>query len=205
MASVALGPATYVARCAGIVPPAEQERLAALLKGMCVRRNVFDENEYGMSAPLQSGTKRGTFKMIKQVPTTGPLVPLGPTPPVIWRLVHESVPLQGRQYSELPAAVLEVSESALAGIYSVQFMHALGCEITYRVARRAQVFVCSHEDAEVQVTVFSVTSRATGQPLFEGQAVEARLPAAPEQQVEAARKLGSFCQKLLPMVLLKKV
>jgi hypothetical protein len=26
-----------------------------------------------------------------------------------------------------------------------------------------------------------------------------------EQQAEAARKLGSFCQKLLPMVLLKKV
>jgi hypothetical protein len=42
-------------------------------------------------------------------------------------------------------------------------------------------------------------------PLFDGYAVEARMPAAPEQQVEAARKLGGFCQKLLPMVLLKKV
>jgi hypothetical protein len=57
----------------------------------------------------------------------------------------------------------------------------------------------------LQVTVFSVTSRSTNLPLFEGHAVEARLPAGPEQQVEAARKLGSFCQKLLPMVLLKKV
>jgi hypothetical protein len=35
------------------VTPAEHDRLVALLKGMCVRRNIFDENEYGMSAPLQ--------------------------------------------------------------------------------------------------------------------------------------------------------
>ncbi|KAF6257410.1 hypothetical protein COO60DRAFT_1236203 [Scenedesmus sp. NREL 46B-D3] len=172
---------------------------------MCIRRNVFDENEYGINAPLQSGTKRGTFKMIKQVTTSGALVPLGPEPPTIWRLVHESLPLKGKQYNDLPAAVLEVSESSLTGMYSVQFMHAMGCHLEYRVARRSQVFVCSHEDVEVQVTVFSVSSRTTNLPLFEGQAVEARLPAAPEQQVEAARKLGSFCQKLLPMVLLKKV
>jgi hypothetical protein len=56
------------------------------------------------------------------------------------------------------------------------------------------------------VTVFQLISRNfAGQPLFDGHAVEARVPAAPEQQAEAARKLGSFCQKLLPMVLLKKV
>jgi hypothetical protein len=53
--------------------------------------------------------------------------------------------------------------------------------------------------------VFQLISRNTGQPLFEGHAVEACVPAAPEQQAEAARKLGSFCQMLLPMVLLKKV
>lgn len=205
MANVSFGPATYVARCAGIVSPADHDALVALLKGMCSRRNVYDENEYGMSAPLQSGTKRSSFKMIKQVPTTGPPVPLGPTPPIIWRLVHESLPLKGKQYKDLPAAVLEVAESSLTGIYSVQFMHALGCQVDYRVARRSQVFVINHEDSEVQVTLFSVSSRTTGKPLFEGHAVEARLPAAPEQQVEAARKLGGFCQKLLPMVLLKKV
>jgi hypothetical protein len=69
-----------------------------------------------------------------------------------WRLVHESLPLKGKQYNDLPAAVLEVSESSLSGMYSVQFMHALGCQIEYRVARRSQVFVCIHEDAEVQVS-----------------------------------------------------
>jgi hypothetical protein len=70
---------------------------------------------------------------------------------ISWRLVHESLPLKGRQYNELPAAVLEVSEASLCGSYSVQFMCALGCEITHRVVRRSYVFVCSHEDVEVQV------------------------------------------------------
>jgi hypothetical protein len=65
--------------------------------------------------------------------------------------VHESLPLKGKQYNDLPAAVLEVVESSLSGVYSVQFMCALGCEITYRVARKCYVFVCSHEDVEVQV------------------------------------------------------
>lgn len=68
-----------------------------------------------------------------------------------WRLVHESLPLKGKQYNDLPAAVLEVAESSLTGIYSVQFMHALGCQVDYRVARRSQVFVINHEDSEVQV------------------------------------------------------
>jgi hypothetical protein len=65
--------------------------------------------------------------------------------------VHESLPLKGKQYNDLPAAVLEVSESSLAGVYSVQFMCAMGCEIAHRVARKCYVFVCSHEDVEVQV------------------------------------------------------
>ncbi|KAF8056142.1 hypothetical protein HT031_006493 [Scenedesmus sp. PABB004] len=198
------GPASYVARCAGLAGDAEAEALVGLLRGMCVRRMVFDENEYGMRLPLASGTKRGTFKMIKQVPAGGPLVPLGPSPPVIWRLVHESPPLMGAAYNGLPAAVVEVCESALGGIYAVQFMHGLGCEIVYRVARRSQVFVCEHEGAEVTVTVFAVHDRVTGAPLFPGAAVEARLVAGPEQQVEAARRLGGFAQKLLPLVLLKK-
>lgn len=59
------------------------DRLVSLLRGMCVRRNSYDENEYGMEMPLQSGTKRGSFKMIKQVPTHGPLVPLGPAPTIM--------------------------------------------------------------------------------------------------------------------------
>lgn len=65
--------------------------------------------------------------------------------------MHESPPLKGSAYNSLPAAVLEVSESALSGIYSVQFMHAMGCEITYKMARKNHVFVCMHEDQEVQV------------------------------------------------------
>jgi hypothetical protein len=49
-------PPLLPARCAGIVSPADHDRLVALLKGMCIRRNIFDENEYGMSAPLQVRT-----------------------------------------------------------------------------------------------------------------------------------------------------
>jgi hypothetical protein len=31
-----------------------------------------------------------------------------------------------------------------------------------------------------------------------------RVTVGPEQQIEAAKKLGAFCQKLLPLVLCKK-
>jgi hypothetical protein len=68
-----------------------------------------------------------------------------------WRLVHESPPLKGNPYNSLPASVLEVSESSLSGIYSVQFMCHMGCTITYKVGRQNWVYVCSHEGAEVQV------------------------------------------------------
>lgn len=57
----------------------------------------------------------------------------------------------------------------------------------------------------VQVSVFVVSQRETGAALFPGHAVVARMAAGPEQQVEAAKRLGRFCHKLLPMVLLKKV
>eukprot|EP00879_Flechtneria_rotunda_P012877 GHRR01013448.1.p1 GENE.GHRR01013448.1~~GHRR01013448.1.p1 ORF type:complete len:216 (+),score=53.07 GHRR01013448.1:230-877(+) len=197
-------PATYMCRCAGICSPQDVEALYNVLKGMCIRRVSYDENEYGMTFPLQSGTKQGAFKMIKQVPTSNSLVPLGPGQPVIWRLVHESPPLRGNPYNSLPALVLEVTETALGGIFAVQFMYAMGCTHTYRITRRNQIFMCQHEGVEVLVSVYAVFDRNTHQPLFEGQMVEARLTAGPEQQMEAARKLGTFCQKLLPMVLLKK-
>jgi len=61
----------------------------------------------------------------------------------------------------------------------------------------------------VYVVFERITNKTTGRedrvPLFQGQAVEVRLTAGPEQQVEAAKKLGAFCQKLLPFVLLKKI
>jgi hypothetical protein len=50
------------------------------------------------------------------------MVALSPAPPVTWHLVHESPLLRGSQYNSLPAAVLEVSESALYGMYSVHFL-----------------------------------------------------------------------------------
>lgn len=68
-----------------------------------------------------------------------------------WRLVHESAPLVGLPWNNLPATVLEVTESALTGIYAVQFMHSMGCQQKYRVQRRNNMFVCVHEDYEVQV------------------------------------------------------
>lgn len=77
-------PSVYISRVAGLCKTEEANRdLLNLLKGMCVRRSVFDENEYGLEFPLQSGTKTGSFKMIKMVPTTGALVPLGPAPPTV--------------------------------------------------------------------------------------------------------------------------
>lgn len=82
--TTAQAPAVYICRVAGLCKEAAANTdLLNLLKGMCVRRSVFDENEYGLEFPLQSGTKQGTFKMIKMVPTTGALVPLGPTPPTV--------------------------------------------------------------------------------------------------------------------------
>lgn len=69
-----------------------------------------------------------------------------------WRLVHESVPLRGSPWNSLPATVLEITESALTGIYAVQFMHSLGCQQRYRVQRKNNMFICLHEDYEIQVS-----------------------------------------------------
>jgi hypothetical protein len=74
----AAGPATYICRCVGLCSEEDKPHLHNLLKGMCSRRSQFDENEYGMVVPLQSGTKSATFKMIKMVPSSPPMVPLGP-------------------------------------------------------------------------------------------------------------------------------
>lgn len=67
--------------------------------------------------------------------------------------MHESIPLRGNPYNNLPATVLEVTESALTGIYAVQFMHSMGCSQKYRVQRRNHLFTCLHEDYEIQVGI----------------------------------------------------
>eukprot|EP00878_Enallax_costatus_P023330 GHUV01024805.1.p1 GENE.GHUV01024805.1~~GHUV01024805.1.p1 ORF type:complete len:199 (+),score=6.30 GHUV01024805.1:458-1054(+) len=154
--------AVYISRVAGLCKgESANHDLLNLLKGMCIRRSVFDENEYGLEFPLQSGTNSGSFKMIKMVQTTGALIPLGPAPPTVWRLVHESVPLRGNPWNSLAASVLEVTESALTGIYAVQFMHGMGCQQKYRVQRRNNMFVCLHEGYEIQVCHVYVTTHVT--------------------------------------------
>lgn len=42
-----------------------------------------DENEYGMTGPLASNSKQGSFRMIKTVTGGSPLIPLGPSQPVM--------------------------------------------------------------------------------------------------------------------------
>jgi hypothetical protein len=74
---------THTCRCAGLVSDAETEPLLTLLHGMCVRRTAHDENEYGMTAPLAGGSRRGTFRMLKRITSSGPLLPLGTAPPVM--------------------------------------------------------------------------------------------------------------------------
>lgn len=78
------GPPTYAVRCIGWCSEEAFPRLHNLLKGMCVRHAKLDENEYGMTGPLQSNSKKASFRMIKTVTyTPTALTPLGPTQPTM--------------------------------------------------------------------------------------------------------------------------
>lgn len=205
----ASGPPSYAVRCVGWCSDAAFGQLHNLLKGVCVRHSRHDENEYGMTGPLASNSKQGSFRMIKTVTGGSPLIPLGPSQPVIWRVLHESPPLRGATYTPLPACVVEVSESCLYGIYCVQMFYALGCTCTHRITRKNCTYVCVQGGLELTVSVFSVHKRSNDgshrtEPLFPGHAVEVRVLVPQGQQVEAAKKVGEFCQKLLPHVLMKK-
>lgn len=180
-----------------------------VLRGMCSRYETFERQEYGFSAPLKSGTAATQLRLFRhKPPKAAGSNPFAPPPPAMWTLCHESTPMRGPVYASLPATVREVAESNIHTQDAVPFIEALGARMEYAVQKNGNYYVCHHKGLEIQVMLYSVAALAGGRAATtlttKHWMLEATADAGAERQAEVALLMGSFAERLLPHVELKK-
>lgn len=183
-----------------------------VLRGMCLRYESFERVEYGLAAPLQSGTAAASLRLFRHKPPPQAAGnPFAPPPPPVWTLAHESAPLRGPAYAALPATVREVAEANVYARDARAFLEALGARAEYAALKSGNYYVCRHHGLEVRVLVYSAAAPAragSGAPAAnvtgKHWVLEASADAGAERQADVARLLGSFAERLLPHVELKR-
>lgn len=195
------------AKCAGLLLPEHTHTLINLLRGVCNKYAQIIQTIIMYRAPLQSGTTFTQFKVTQtssrdQQPTAEDLVTER------WSVVHEGAPMRGAEYTDLPATVREVTTCATFGRPSQKLWRALGAAPEYSIRRDGQMYFCTHAGFDVTVYVVKIMREAqtpgkwepTGPEYF----VEASTPAPEGRHAEAAHALGSFAQRLQPLVELRR-
>lgn len=206
---------TFRAQLVGLVKAdaasgASPSAVLSVLRGMCLRYESFERVEYGFAAPLQSGTTAAALRLFRhKSPAQAPANPFAPPPPPVWTLAHESAPLRGPAYAALPATVREVAEANLHARDAPAFLEGLGARLEYAVQKSGNYYVCRHQGLEVQVAVYSAAALSRGGAAAANLTgkhwvLEAEADAASERQADVAKLLGSFAERLLPHVELKR-
>lgn len=87
-------------------------------------------------------------------------------------MIHEGSPALGPQYKDLPATVREISRSTLFGKHAHNFVASLGAQTEFQLQRSGNLYICTHQGYEVEVSmcqvdsVFNLDCKLVGTSLF---------------------------------------
>lgn len=194
---------------------------------MCFHYGNVNLREVVLKYPVPSSGQSSEIRLATTVVPDESKSHKGGTPektPEKWTVRHEGLPIRGQLANDLPATVLEVSESACTGSRVVNFWITLGCQLEYEVRKTGHEYLCLHEGHELRVLVVSLTvvrgvrtrnvtkdcfflDVSTSVPLPTGAAAKqqpAQQTRDPPPYVPAARAIGTFALRLLPLVQLRK-
>jgi len=200
-------------RAFGLVSSTRVRDLADLLRGLCQQYGFLGEHEVVLSVPMQEGTSTTSVKLTRNlIKEEG----VRPNPfkdaqcqPERWLVQHEGLPMRGANVSGLPAAVREINESYSYDKDTPDFFLALGAKHDYELVKKGNEYHCVHAGHALRVQLLRVTPvpPRTQNPDAVQMASKFMLNvtthAAEGLYVEAAQAVGSFAQRLAPLLVLQ--